>query len=56
MAPFEAAQCAVHVHGLAGDLVADQLSQPGLCADDLPLAIACVLGDLADDASDLEDA
>ena len=28
---------------LAGDLVASRLSQPGLCAEDLPLAIAEVL-------------
>ena len=31
------------VPGLAGDRVASRLSEPGLCADDLPLAIAEVL-------------
>jgi NAD(P)H-hydrate epimerase len=43
MAPFDAACLAVHAHGRAGDLVASRLSQPGLCAEDLPLAIAEVL-------------
>jgi NAD(P)H-hydrate epimerase len=36
MEPFEAAQLAVHLHGLAGDLAAEELSQPGLIASDLP--------------------
>ena len=40
MAPFPAARLAVHVHGAAGDRVASRLSRAGLCADDLPLAIA----------------
>ncbi|MBK8978504.1 MAG: NAD(P)H-hydrate dehydratase [Planctomycetes bacterium] len=40
LAPFDAACLAVHVHGRAGDRVAARLSQPGLCAEDLPLAIA----------------
>ncbi len=40
MAPFDAACLAVHVHGRAGDRVAARLGQMGLCADDLPLAIA----------------
>ena len=40
MEPFDAACLAVHVHGKAGDLVARRLSRPGLCAEDLPLAIA----------------
>lgn len=44
LAPFDAACLAVHVHGAAGDLVASRLSEPGLCAEDLPLAIAEVLG------------
>lgn len=43
MAPFDAACLAVHVHGAAGDLVAQRLSQAGLIAEDLPLAIAEVL-------------
>jgi hydroxyethylthiazole kinase-like uncharacterized protein yjeF len=43
MAPFPASCLAVHAHGRAGDLVARRLSQAGLCAEDLPLAIAEVL-------------
>jgi NAD(P)H-hydrate epimerase len=44
LAPFDAACLAVHAHGAAGDLVAQRLSQPGLTAEDLPLALAEVLG------------
>lgn len=40
MPPFDAACLAVHVHGRAGDLVADRLSEHGLVAADLPVAIA----------------
>ena len=36
MEPFEAARLAVYLHGLAGDLAAGQLSEPGLIATDLP--------------------
>ena len=36
MSPFCAAQLAVYLHGLAGDLAAEDLSQPGLMASDLP--------------------
>lgn len=36
MSPFEAAQLGVYLHGLAGDLAAEELSQPGLIASDLP--------------------
>ncbi|MEE9125626.1 MAG: NAD(P)H-hydrate dehydratase [Planctomycetota bacterium] len=43
MDPFDAACLAVHVHGRAGDLVAERLSQPGVTAEDLPLAIAEVM-------------
>jgi len=43
MAPFAAACLAVHVHGRAGDLVAERLSERGLIASDLPRAIAEVL-------------
>jgi len=43
MAPFAAACLAVHVHGLAGDLVAKRLSERGLIASDLPFAIGQVL-------------
>jgi ADP-dependent NAD(P)H-hydrate dehydratase len=35
LAPFEAAQLGVHVHGLAGDLAATQLGQISLIASDL---------------------
>ncbi len=36
MTPFAASQLGVYLHGLAGDLAADDLSQPGLIASDLP--------------------
>ncbi len=42
---FDAACLAVSVHGRAGDLLATRYSQAGLCAEDLPLAIAEVLGE-----------
>lgn len=38
--PFDAACLATHVHGRAGDLVANRLSEAGLVAADLPVAIA----------------
>jgi len=41
--PFDAACLGVHVHGLAGDLVAERLSQCGLTAEDLPRAIGEVM-------------
>jgi NAD(P)H-hydrate epimerase len=40
MEPFDAACLAVHVHGKAGDRVSKRLSQAGLIAEDLPIAIA----------------
>lgn len=43
MEPFAAACLAVHVHGKAGDRVAQRSSERGLIASDLPLAIAEVL-------------
>ncbi len=43
MDPFDAACLGVHVHGKAGDLVASRLSPAGLCAEDLPMAIAEVM-------------
>ncbi len=43
MPAFDAARLGVWAHGRAGDLVAQRLSSPGLCAEDLPLAIAEVL-------------
>jgi len=45
--PFEAAQLAVHVHGVAGDLAAEELSKPGMIASDLLSRIGrawCELG------------
>jgi len=36
MSPLDAAKLGVHLHGLAGDLAAQDLSQPGLIASDLP--------------------
>ncbi|RLT09646.1 MAG: NAD(P)H-hydrate dehydratase [Planctomycetota bacterium] len=36
MPAFQAAQVGAHLHGLAGDLAAAELSQPGLIASDLP--------------------
>lgn len=36
MAAFDAARLGAHLHGLAGDLAAEELSQPGLMASDLP--------------------
>lgn len=35
MDPFAASQLGVHLHGLAGDLAAEELSQPALIASDL---------------------
>jgi len=35
MEPFGAAQLGVHLHGLAGDLAANELSQPGMIASDM---------------------
>ncbi|MEO6595206.1 MAG: NAD(P)H-hydrate dehydratase [Planctomycetota bacterium] len=43
MQPFAAACLAVHVHGKAGDLVAERYGERGLVASDLPLAIAEVM-------------
>lgn len=40
MAPFEVAQLAVYLHGRAGDLAAEDLSEPGLISSDLPKYVA----------------
>ena len=45
MEPFDAACCAAHLHGRAGDLAAAALSQPGLIASDLPRFLATAFGD-----------
>jgi NAD(P)H-hydrate epimerase len=40
MVPFDAARLGAHLHGLAGDLAARELSKPGLIASDLPHYLA----------------
>lgn len=40
MPAFDAAALGVHLHGLAGDLAAEELSRPGLIASDLPFFLA----------------
>jgi NAD(P)H-hydrate epimerase len=40
MPAFEAAQLGAYLHGLAGDLAANELSNPGLIASDLPQYLA----------------
>lgn len=40
MPAFEAAQLGAHLHGLAGDLAASELSRPGMIASDLPKFLA----------------
>ena len=47
MDPFDAACCAAHLHGRAGDLAAAALSRPGLIASDLPRYIAKAFADPA---------
>jgi NAD(P)H-hydrate epimerase len=48
MTPFDAARLGVHVHGLAGDLAADELGQVSLVASDmisfLPEAFQAIAG------------
>jgi ADP-dependent NAD(P)H-hydrate dehydratase len=40
LTPFDAAQLGAYLHGLAGDLAAEELSNPGLIASDLPKYLA----------------
>jgi NAD(P)H-hydrate epimerase len=40
MEPFEAAQFGAHLHGLAGDIAAEELSKPGLIASDVAKFLA----------------
>lgn len=47
LSAFAAAQLGVHLHGLAGDLAAEELSQPGLIASDLPRYLAAAWNTLA---------
>ena len=54
MDPFEAACLAAYLHGLAGDLAAAELSQPGMIASDLPDYLAEVLQQLSEPNSDEE--
>ncbi len=35
MIPFDASQCAVYIHGLCGDITADELSQRGMTVEDM---------------------
>jgi NAD(P)H-hydrate epimerase len=46
--PFEAAQLAVYLHGLAGDLAAIELGQPSLIASDLVDFLPCAFLEAAD--------
>lgn len=46
MTPFEGAQLGVWMHGRAGDLLAEERSQPGLIASDLPNALCRVWKEL----------
>lgn len=46
LAPFDAAQLGAYLHGRAGDLAAQELSQPGLIASDLPWYITKVWREL----------
>jgi hydroxyethylthiazole kinase-like uncharacterized protein yjeF len=53
--PYEAASCAVYLHGLAGDLAAADTTEPGLIASDLidylPAALQKVRAALGKDAA-----
>lgn len=40
LSPFDAARTGAYLHGLAGDLAAEELSEPGLISSDLPLYLA----------------
>jgi len=46
MSPFEAAQLGTHLHGLAGDLAAEQLGTRAMIASDLPTFIPQAIRDL----------
>jgi NAD(P)H-hydrate epimerase len=50
LAPFDAAQLGVHVHGKAGDLAADANGQVGLIASDLVDYLPLAIRSNADDA------
>ncbi len=49
MEPFDAAQMGAHVHGLAGDIVAEQSSQRGMIASDLLTGLCEAWIDLDED-------
>lgn len=49
MPPFDAARLAAHLHGLAGDLAAAELTKPALIASDLPRYLPRAWAQLGDD-------
>lgn len=51
LSAFEAARLGVYLHGLAGDLAAQELSQPGMIASDLPRFLGAAWLALAADLS-----
>ena len=52
--PFDAARLAVYLHGLAGDLAADELSEQALIASDLPMFLTHAWKQLGQVARDRE--
>ncbi len=49
MPPFDAARLAAHLHGLAGDLAAAELTKPALIASDLPRYLPAAWAQLGDE-------
>lgn len=45
MNPFNAAKCAVYLHGLCGDITAKELSQRGMTVDDMLELLPALLGE-----------
>jgi len=43
MSLFSAACAGVYIHGLAGDILASSIGEPGIIASDLPIGIANAL-------------
>ena len=46
MKPEEAAACAVHIHGMAGDCVADRYSQHSMTANDIIMEFSDIFSDI----------